>query len=71
MNLTENEIKILIKCIDTEIGFTCHNIASRATMKVDNEDYRKYLDNLTKEDKKYLGQLTELQNKIKGDFKNE
>lgn len=66
MNFTENEIKMLIKCIDTEIGFTCHNIASRATMKVDNEDYRKYLDNLTKEDKKYLEQLTGLQNKIRG-----
>lgn len=62
--LSKEEKEMLFKCINTEIGFICHNIASRATMKVDSQDYKEYLDNLTKQDKEYLKKLENLQKKI-------
>ena len=66
IKLTKLEIKMILKSICTEMGFICQNISKREMSKNTNATYNEYLDNLTKEDKKYLEELEILENKLKG-----
>lgn len=71
INLTKKDIKNIIKSTDTEMQWLCKAITIRQKLKGKDEEMDKHYEKLDKEDKEYLEELKQLQEKLIRGVKNE